>query len=115
MSKTKSEDTQKENEEIEDFLNRYLEISIRPSFIQSLKDIFFPSIVAIAIYFAANKFAPTDIVPASTKPFADFNSFYPFYLSQHQDGICRTLHYIGTALLILIAAWDSSVAYGKCR
>ena len=33
--------------------------------------------------------------------FPDFASFYPFYLSQHRDGVCRTLHVLG----VFFAAW----------
>ena len=36
----------------------------------------------------------------SDKKYQDFKSFYPFYLSQHQDPTCRRLHYIGSALII---------------
>ena len=36
--------------------------------------------------------------------FASFAEFYPFYLSQHRDRICRRLHVVGSALVLLIAA-----------
>lgn len=36
---------------------------------------------------------------AETKPFETFEDFYPFYISQHQDDICRRLHFVGTSLL----------------
>lgn len=32
--------------------------------------------------------------------YQSFKEFYPFYLSQHQNGVCRTLHYIGTICLL---------------
>ncbi len=39
------------------------------------------------------------------KQFQSFEEFWPFYLSQHADGICRALHVVGTtagvAFLIL--------------
>jgi hypothetical protein len=39
----------------------------------------------------------------SPKPqFNSFKEFYPFYLSQHQNSICRKLHFIG---LLLGIAW----------
>jgi hypothetical protein len=31
-------------------------------------------------------------------PFASFADFYPFYLSQHSNRICRRLHFAGTTL-----------------
>ncbi len=33
-----------------------------------------------------------------TKKYQTFAEFYPFYLSQHQNKVCRTLHYIGSAI-----------------
>jgi hypothetical protein len=37
-----------------------------------------------------------------TKRFNNFAEFYPFYLSQHQNIMCRALHYIGSSLVILV-------------
>lgn len=34
------------------------------------------------------------------KAFTDFKSFYPFYLSEHQNVTCRRLHFIGSCLVI---------------
>ena len=34
------------------------------------------------------------------KRFPDFKSFYPFYLSEHQNVTCRRLHFIGSCLVI---------------
>jgi hypothetical protein len=41
--------------------------------------------------------------------FNSFKEFYPFYLQQHSEPVCRTLHFIGTSLglifliLVLVA------------
>ena len=35
-----------------------------------------------------------------SKKYTAFNSFYPFYLSQHSDPTSRKLHYLGTSLVI---------------
>ncbi|ASP48802.1 DUF962 domain-containing protein [Cognaticolwellia beringensis] len=35
------------------------------------------------------------------KHYSDFKSFYPFYLSQHQNTICRRLHFIGSSLIVI--------------
>lgn len=32
--------------------------------------------------------------------FPDFKSFYPFYLSEHQNITCRRLHFIGSCLVL---------------
>lgn len=47
---------------------------------------------------------------AQNKPFKDFSSFYPFYLTQHLDQTCRRLHFVGTSIVILILAMDLSIA-----
>lgn len=44
----------------------------------------------------------------SKKPmvFRSFNEFYPFYLSQHQNTVCKHLHVTGiiAAMIVLISA-----------
>ena len=39
-----------------------------------------------------------------TKKFSTFNEFYPFYLNEHSNLICRRLHFIGSWLVIALAA-----------
>jgi hypothetical protein len=34
------------------------------------------------------------------KKFESLAAFYPFYLTEHSNTICRTLHFIGTGLVI---------------
>jgi hypothetical protein len=34
----------------------------------------------------------------------NFREFYPFYLSEHSDRICRRLHFIGSTGVLLILA-----------
>ncbi len=34
--------------------------------------------------------------------FRSFSEFYPYYLSEHQDPVCRCLHYIGSTLVLAI-------------
>ncbi|QYJ87278.1 DUF962 domain-containing protein [Shewanella mesophila] len=36
------------------------------------------------------------------KRFQNFWEFYPFYLSQHQEPMCRYLHYVGSLLVISV-------------
>lgn len=41
---------------------------------------------------------------SETKEFDSFESFYPFYLAEHNNRTCRRLHFIGsTCVLILLA------------
>lgn len=35
------------------------------------------------------------------KKYNSLKEFYPFYLSEHVNTTCRTLHFIGTSLLII--------------
>lgn len=39
--------------------------------------------------------------------FESFADFYPFYLDEHQNIICRRLHFIGTFLVIALLAWTA--------
>lgn len=39
---------------------------------------------------------------AAEKKYKSFWSFYPYYLTEHSDFTNRTLHFIGTALLLII-------------
>ncbi|MDP5145583.1 DUF962 domain-containing protein [Shewanella sp. ULN5] len=36
------------------------------------------------------------------KRYQSFKEFYPFYLSQHQDPICRRLHYLGSTIIVVV-------------
>jgi hypothetical protein len=42
---------------------------------------------------------------SSEQRYQSFQAFYPFYLSEHRNTTCRTLHFIGSTLvLVLIGA-----------
>ena len=34
--------------------------------------------------------------------YKSFGDFYPFYLSEHRNRICRRLHFVGTSCVVLI-------------
>jgi hypothetical protein len=36
------------------------------------------------------------------KKYTTLKEFYPYYLSEHQNGTCRALHFIGTSLVFMI-------------
>ena len=36
--------------------------------------------------------------------FASFRDFYPFYLGEHRNAVCRRLHFTGTLLLLALVA-----------
>ncbi|MBA6370705.1 DUF962 domain-containing protein [Colwellia sp. BRX10-6] len=46
----------------------------------------------------------------AVKKYQSFSEFYPFYLSQHQNIICRRLHFIGSSLIILLIIYCISYA-----
>jgi len=39
---------------------------------------------------------------ATTKRFTSLKEFYPFYLTEHTNPICRGLHFAGTSLVIAL-------------
>ncbi|MQR01678.1 Mpo1-like protein [Glaciimonas soli] len=42
------------------------------------------------------------------RKYTSFTEFYPFYLSQHSNRMCRRLHFIGSTLTLLsLIAWIS--------
>jgi hypothetical protein len=45
------------------------------------------------------------------KNYESFQEFYPFYLSQHRNGVCRTLHFIGTSGVI--AFFVAAIVLGR--
>jgi len=48
--------------------------------------------------------------PASTKPYSDVSSFYPFYLTQHVNPICQKLHVGGTSIILLVLFFSPATA-----
>jgi len=42
--------------------------------------------------------------------FESFADFYPYYLAEHSDPRCRTLHYIGSALVLCLLAYAISTS-----
>lgn len=43
---------------------------------------------------------PGHSTPDAAKRFGNFAEFYPFYLAEHGNRICRRLHFIGTSGVI---------------
>lgn len=43
--------------------------------------------------------------PAADTAFNSFAEFYPFYLSQHANVMCRRLHFIGSLLVLVVIAY----------
>ncbi|MGM0564588.1 MAG: Mpo1-like protein [Pseudomonadota bacterium] len=37
--------------------------------------------------------------------FASFKEFYPYYLQEHSDRVCRRLHFVGTTGVLAILAY----------
>ena len=52
--------------------------------------------------FISNKIGPR----ALNKPYKTFQEFYPFYISQHADPICKILHFVGTSIIFNILAFN---------
>lgn len=43
--------------------------------------------------------------PSSATSYRTFAEFYPFYLSQHANVVCRRLHFVGSLLVIAIVSY----------
>jgi len=41
--------------------------------------------------------------PAPGERFASFEAFYPYYIHEHSNPICRRIHIVGTSLVIVAA------------
>ncbi len=44
----------------------------------------------------------------SEKKYTSFKEFYPFYLGEHRNAICRRLHFVGSSLILVllgVALW----------
>jgi hypothetical protein len=39
-----------------------------------------------------------------SEPLRTYEEFWPFYVSQHLNAACRNLHFVGTTLVLLVAA-----------
>ena len=37
--------------------------------------------------------------------YASFREFYPFYLTEHSNRMCRRMHFIGSTLVLLALIW----------
>ena len=42
---------------------------------------------------------------SETRTFSSFDSFYPYYLSEHSNQTCRRLHCIGSSLVLMLLAY----------
>jgi len=40
------------------------------------------------------------------KDFKTFSEFYPFYLNEHRNLICRRLHFVGSSLVLLVILYS---------
>ena len=41
--------------------------------------------------------------PADGERFASFEAFYPYYIHEHSNQVCRRIHIVGSALVIVAA------------
>lgn len=47
---------------------------------------------------------------ATTKPYRDIDSFYPYYLSEHHDPWNQRLHVIGSTIIVFLVAMKPEIA-----
>jgi hypothetical protein len=48
----------------------------------------------------------TESNPSSDNRYRSFAEFYPFYLSQHANTVCRRLHFVGSLLVLAILTFS---------
>lgn len=58
-----------------------------------------------------NKQSKTERMSSSATPptsaaarYATYDEFWPFYVSQHLNTVCRRLHFVGTTLVLIVVA-----------
>lgn len=49
----------------------------------------------------SNPGVPGAATPVDPRQFKSFAEFYPFYLREHSNAMCRRLHFVGTSLSLL--------------
>ena len=42
---------------------------------------------------------------AESKQYTSFEAFYPFYITQHEDRMCKVMHFIGTTIVLNMIAF----------
>ena len=40
-----------------------------------------------------------------SKKYQSFAEFYPFYLSEHSNTVCRRLHFVGSFCVLALLTW----------
>lgn len=61
------------------------------------------TLVAISLQWAVKNYYTPSAPPAANKPYTTMEEFFPFYLTEHSNLICRRLHFAGTSLVLLVA------------
>jgi len=41
-----------------------------------------------------------------SEKFQTFSEFYPYYLAEHQNAVCRRLHFVGSLLILCVLAYS---------
>jgi len=46
-----------------------------------------------------------NLVPDPDKRYQSFKDFYPFYLQEHQNRVCKQLHFTGSLLVLFVLVY----------
>ncbi len=67
------------------------------------------TLLTMAVLWIQHKVTSYGKVTDAVKLYQSFDSFYPFYLSQHENETCRRLHFIGSSVSLLMILFEPAV------
>ena len=72
------------------------------------------TLIALSIQWLVKNYYQASEPAAANKPYTTMEEFFPFYLTEHSNLICRRLHFVGTSLVLLVAVNYPSLLANAC-
>ena len=73
--------------------------------------ILFISAVFYLVCFSFESQFETLVQRSQRKEWLSFATFYPYYVTQHTDFTCKSLHFLGTSIISLMIVWSPDIAF----
>ena len=68
-------------------------------------------LLAISVlFYTASPIIAEKLNVKQVKRFKTFGEFYPFYQGEHQNGVCRLLHFTGTTIINTLTVFNYNYA-----